>query len=223
MIDIMQAITERHSVRSYTAEPIEQAQRDELQGLISDLNAQSGLSMELVFDDPRAFEGGMARYGNFSGVRNYLAIVGPKGTRLDESTGYFGEQVVLRAQQLGLNSCWVALTYSKGKVAADVPRGSKLACVVALGHGTTPGIPRKSKQPEEVIRTRDEVIPEWFIDGVDAALLAPTAMNQQKFVLELNGDTVAAIAGGGFYTKMDLGIVKLHFELGAGKENFRWA
>ena len=25
------------------------------------------------------------------------------------------------------------------------------------------------------------------------------------------------------YTKMDLGIAKLHFEIGAGKENFEWA
>jgi hypothetical protein len=25
------------------------------------------------------------------------------------------------------------------------------------------------------------------------------------------------------YSKMDLGIVKYHFELGAGKENFEWA
>ena len=65
--------------------------------------------------------------------------------------------------------------------------------------------------------------PYWFRKGVEAALLAPTAMNQQKFKFTLRGDTVSAKAGMGFYTKVDLGIVKYHFELGAGRDRFRWA
>ena len=66
-------------------------------------------------------------------------------------------------------------------------------------------------------------MPEWFRRGVQAALLAPTAMNQQKFTFTLQGDTVSAKAGTGFYSKVDLGIAKYHFEIGAGTENFRWA
>jgi len=48
-------------------------------------------------------------------------------------------------------------------------------------------------------------------------LLAPTAMNQQKFIFELSGEKATAKSGSGFYTKVDLGIAKLHFELAAGK------
>ena len=48
-------------------------------------------------------------------------------------------------------------------------------------------------------------------------------MNQQKFVFTLNGNKVSAKAGLGFYSKIDLGIAKYHFEAGAGKENFTWA
>lgn len=55
-----------------------------------------------------------------------------------------------------------------------------------------------------------------------AALLAPTAMNQQKFRFTLSGNEVSAKSTGGFYSKMDLGIVKFHFEEGAGRENFTW-
>ena len=65
--------------------------------------------------------------------------------------------------------------------------------------------------------------PTWFLQGIDAALLAPTAINQQKFTFSLQGNTVSAKAGIGFYSKIDLGIAKYHFEVGAGKENFRWA
>ena len=66
-------------------------------------------------------------------------------------------------------------------------------------------------------------VPEWFKKCVEAALLAPTAVNQQKFFFSLDNGRVSARAGMGFYSKIDLGIAKCHFELGAGKENFNWA
>lgn len=60
---------------------------------------------------------------------------------------------------------------------------------------------------------------DWFDAGVKAALLAPTAMNQQKFVFELkNGEVSVKVAGKGFYTKLDLGIVKYHFEAVTGRK-----
>lgn len=69
-----------------------------------------------------------------------------------------------------------------------------------------------------------ETPPEWFERGVQAALLAPTAMNQQKVRFELlpDGRTVHAQASPGAYTAVDLGIAKYHFEVGAGTENFAW-
>ena len=66
--------------------------------------------------------------------------------------------------------------------------------------------------------------PEWFGRGLKAALLAPTAMNQQRFRFTLlPDDTVRAESRGGSYSHVDLGIVKYHFQLGAGRESFRWA
>lgn len=69
----------------------------------------------------------MAKYGKFSGVRNYIACVGPASPDLDEKVGYYGEYLVLLAQSLGLNTCWVALTFSKGKTPCTVGPGEKLA------------------------------------------------------------------------------------------------
>lgn len=47
-------------------------------------------------------------------------------------------------------------------------------------------------------------------------------MNQQKFSLSLEDSQVLARAGTGFYTRVDPGIVKYHFEAAAGRENFQW-
>ena len=83
------------------------------------------------------------------------------------------------------------------------------------------GVPHKSKALEQVCRAEGPM-PDWFRAGAEAALLAPTAVNQQKFLLTLEGNTVKAEAGKGFYSGVDLGIVKYHFEIGAGKEHFNW-
>ena len=113
------------------------------------------------------------------------------------------------------------MTYSKNKTKVHLEEGEKILFVIAVGYGTTEGVPHKSKQREDVIFA-DDPLPQWFIDGIDAALLAPTAMNQQKFKFYLNGNEVSVKPGIGFYSKTDLGIVKRHFEIGAGSDNFQW-
>ena len=65
-------------------------------------------------------------------------------------------------------------------------------------------------------------MPDWFKKGMEAAALAPTAMNQQKFLIILEGNKVNAKALTAFYSKLDLGIVKYHCELGSGKEKFEY-
>ena len=90
-----------------------------------------------------------------------------------------------------------------------------------LGYGAVQGVPHKSKPAEAVAKDFGKA-PEWFRRGVNAALLAPTAMNQQKFSFAMKDGRVLAKADAGFYTKIELGIVKYHFEAAAGKENFRW-
>lgn len=222
MMDIMQAMRERHSVRSYLERPLDEVVKSTLLEEISRINQESGLHIQLVADEPKAFDCLMARYGKFSGVRNYIALVGKKTKDLDERCGYYGERLVLLAQQLGLNTCWVAMTYRKIPGAFRVDSGEKLAVVIAVGYGATQGVPHKSKPIEAIANLIGET-PAWFVDGVNAALLAPTAVNQQKFTFSLEGETVTARAGAGFYVRIDLGIAKYHFELGAGKENFRWA
>lgn len=165
----------------------------------------------------------MAHYGKFSGVQNYIALVGKKNSDLDEKLGYYGERIVLLAQSLGLNTCWVAMTVSKSivKKNIEVKFDEKLRIIISLGYGSTQGAEHKSKEISKFC-TMNQQNPQWFIDGVKAAMLAPTAMNQQKFYFDLDGSKVSAKSLGKFYSKIDLGIVKYHFEIGAGKENFTW-
>jgi hypothetical protein len=221
-MDIFEAIQRRHSVRRYTDRKIEGDVAAQLRDYVAECNEKSGLNMQLCLDEPRAFNSFMAHYGSFKNVKNYLAIVGAKGEELEEKTGYWGEKVVLFATQLGLSSCWVVLTYSKKKSACRIREDEKLCCVIALGYGETAGTAHKSK-PLATIAKADAPMPAWFEAGARAALLAPTAMNQQKFLLTLTSPTtVTAHPGRGFYTKVDLGIIKCHFEIGANNDGWTW-
>jgi hypothetical protein len=220
-MELCEAMKKRHSVRNYIDKSIDADVINALQEEITACNKEGNLHIQLVTNEPKAFDSFTAHYGKFSGVKNYIALVGKKGNKLDELCGYYGERIVLRAQQLGLNTCWVAMTYKKISGAFDIKNDEKLTAVISLGYGKTQGTAHKSKDAAAISNLNGNS-PEWFKAGVEAALLAPTAMNQQKFTLEYEDGFVTAKAGVGFYTKLDLGIVKYHFELGAGKDNFKW-
>ena len=245
-MDILEAIKARHSVRHYTDQTIETEKIEKLQQLVDEYNTQSGLHIQLITNEPRSFgESLLARYGKFSGVTCYFAMIGRKNAikrdkaeltqslasvsilsksdSLDETVGYYGEKLVLEAQRMGLNTCWVGLSYKKISSVLNIAHDEKLVCLISVGYGATQGVDHKRKSPDKVSKTDIKSAPQWYKDGVECALLAPTAINQQKFKFELKpGNKVTAKNGLGPYSKVDLGIVKYHFEIGAGTENFEW-
>lgn len=222
---LIDAILARHSVRKYNPKPIEAEKSATLKAAIERINTLSGLNIQLVLEEPLAFSTGMWKYGQFSGVRNYFVMAGPKGREAEEKIGFYGEELVLLAQTLGLNTCWVGLTYKKIPGAFSLRVDDAVHCVIALGYGAEQGR-QHPMRPVEQFYQCDGVPPQWFLKGMEAAMLAPTAVNQQKFRFILReGNKVEAralfsLAG---YTRVDLGIVKYHFEAAAGKENFDWA
>jgi nitroreductase len=226
---LQEAIELRHSVRAYKEQPLAEDVVKVLKERIAHLNQEGNLHVQLILNEPKAFLGPFAKYGKFRGVSNYLVMAGQKADDLDERVGYYGEQLVLLAQTLGLNTCWVGLSYTKIPGTYKLNEGEKIACYIALGYGETQGVTHKIKTIEQVSNVSDST-PSWFRKGVKAALLAPTAVNQQKFSFEYLGmkdGQHQVLAHKGFsmigYTKMDLGIAKYHFEIGAGKDNFKWA
>lgn len=216
----LEAIKKRHSVRSYTDEAISAEEKRMLKIEIDACNREAGLHIQLILNEPDAFSGTMAKYGKFQAVNNYIAMIGKKGSELEEKIGYFGERIVIRAQQIGLNTCWVAMTYDKRMKKYDMNPGERLVCVIAVGHGSEQGEEHKSK-PIERLCNYCKPMPEWFRKGMESAMLAPTAINQQRFLIIYEKGEVSAVAAGGMYSKLDLGIVKYHFEIGAA-ERIEW-
>lgn len=225
---LQEAILARHSVRAYREVPLAEDAVRALREEIAVINLEGNLHIQLILDEPKAFLGSLAKYGRFRGVNNYIVVAGKKSEDLDERAGYYGERLVLLAQILGLNTCWVGLSYSKVPGTYVLENGEKIVCYISIGYGTTQGVAHRIKSIAQVSNAGVDT-PTWFNRGVRAALLAPTAVNQQKFFFEYSGvqngrHKVRAKKGFSVigYTRIDLGIAKYHFEIGAGRENFNW-
>ena len=214
---LMEAIEARHSVRAYTDRPIPPEIRAELDQCAQESSREGRLHITVRYDDPDGFDSRLAHYGSFRNVRNYIVLAGEKNADFDLRCGYYGEKLVLQAQQLGLNTCWAALTFNKKNVRALLSPGESLCMVIALGYGETQGKPHKGKTYDQV--AEGEGAPDWFRAGVEAALLAPTAVNQQKFRFAYaDGRATLRARGLGTCLRTDLGIVLYHFEAASGRK-----
>ena len=221
-MEVFELLNARHSVRAFNDRKIEPEVVNTLQGVIEDCNKESGLHIQLILDEPNAFKHILSRIQKFRNAKNYIALIGKNTSDLNSKIGYYGEKIVLKATELGLGTCWVVMTYSKKKCAGHIAEDEKRVAVIALGYFDKDGVPHKTKSIEELSRVEGEM-PDWFRRGMEAARLAPTGKNHQNFLFSLKGKTVTAIAKRGAGTDIDLGIVKYHFELGAGSADWKWA
>lgn len=218
---IKEAMKERHMVRKYIDKPIPRELVKKLNARIEENNQAYDLSLSLVIGNADGL-GTMAKMLG-KGVKNYIILAGPNAADLDEKLGYCGADMILYAQTLGLNTWWVGGMYSAKGAQKNMENSTmRVNGVLAIGYGQTQGVPHKSKTAEE-ISSYQGTAPQWFVDGVDALLLAPTALNKQAFTVKGEENKVYLTCDSGHFAGIDLGIGKYHFEVGAGKENFEWA
>ncbi len=220
-MNLLDAIAQRHTIRTFDGRPLEGEVLTTLQEKIATINAETGLHIQLINGEENAFAGFQIHYGKWVGVTNYLAFVGPSSPELHELCGYWGEQLVLWAETQGLKTGWLDTQIVEKPAALELREGEELVVTVAIGYSDLVGKNHKIKTVEETSQVTGEA-PEWFAAGMEAALLAPTAGNQQVFCICWDGEHLSATTKPGFLEKVDLGIVKYHFELGAGISHDMW-
>ena len=209
-MEILEIMEKRHSVRQFTNKLIEDDKRLIIDHMVKELNDESALNIQVFYDEPNCFNSFLAHYGKFKNANNYISLVGRNTKELEEQVGYFGEKLVLSLTEIGIQSCWVKLTH--GKTKATLKKGEKEVIIIAFGYGETIGRPHKSKSMADLCNYSLE-LPDWFINGMKGAMLAPTAMNQQKFFITYKDDEAILKMKKGPCINIDKGIIKLHFEL----------
>lgn len=219
---LLEAIPLRTSRRAYLPQPLSPLQRQQLDKAVSCCNRRSGLHVQLICGRPEPFA---SQGGRLRGVQNYLVFAGPASDpNLEEKCGYFGEELILTAQSMGLGTCWVGGTYDRAGCLCHLSEGEELVCVAAIGHpAPSQGSGRALRSPEE-LSSGGKQAPDWFHAGVAAVQRAPSAMNRQgyRFTWREDGSVRVRLSGSGSFALVDLGIAKQHFELGAHGGEWSW-
>lgn len=218
-MDFKEAMQKRHMVRKYTDKPLSDEIIAKINERIELNNKTYNLNMKLMINNSKGVSSIM-KLIMAKGVNNFIILAGDVSGNLDERLGYSGADIMLYAQTLGLNTWWVGGTFNRS--VSRYVDNKKVTGIIAIGYGQTQGVPHKSKNVEDVSKYEGTIIPSWFISGVDGALLAPTALNKQDFMLIGNGNRVKIECSNGIFTGSNVGLIKYHFELGAGKGNFEW-
>ena len=218
-MDLKEDMQKRHMVRKYIDKSLPDDLINRINERISMNNEKHKLSMKLMINNNKGVNSIM-KLIMAKGVNNFIILAGDNSENLDERLGYSGADIMLYAQTLGLNTWWVGGTFNRS--VSQYVENKKVTGIIAIGYGESQGKPHKSKMVEDVSKYNGTVIPSWFISGVDGALLAPTALNKQDFMIIGDGNKVKIECDNGIFTGSNVGLIKYHFELGAGKENFEW-
>jgi nitroreductase len=187
------------------------------------------------------FKGIVGGYGKVSGAPAFIAFMGDmRAPSVQEEVGYTGEGIVLEATALGINTCWVAGFFKPESVASLIkisPHERVLAVTPAgyapesesLGEKLMTGFGRTHVRlpvSKLISNWSDKKLPEWMVASVEAARLAPSAINRQpwSFTLQSDGITVNVRTGGPDFNvskRLDCGIAMLHLETAAGNHGIK--
>lgn len=224
-MNVLTTMQQRHSVRRFSKEPLSAQEIGAIEALVSEANAESGLHIQFMANRKVSFASiiGLATYGNFANVNNYLALVCRPTPDARERLGFYGEKIVLALTEMGLGTCWVGGSLSRRFTKAERVGDETLNLVILVGHIGEPGKAHHSKGILDMCRLNGQPMPEWFHRGMVGVELAPSAMNHQDTVFELmaNGlNQVRVHPGKRAFNMVDAGIAKYHFLAMAGRENF---
>ena len=228
------AISIRSSRRTYLPSDVDYGCINKLRSLIDEYNQKAELNMQLALNHSEAFNGLLKSYGMFNGVRNYIGLIENMNDPFNqEKLGYYGELIVLQATDMRLGTCWVGGTFDRKSCPFILSEHERIACVITFGNVPNERsmkekliyaiVHRKAKTMEELYMA-DAPLPGWFQSGLAAVQKAPSAVNRQPVVFSYNNGIVyASVKDIGINgMALDLGIAKLHFELGAGGGLWDW-
>ena len=225
-----EAVQKRISIRAYKDQLIEPEKLEQLRAYAEKISEESGQDFRLFTSEEIGKPVIKMSAAMFSGpVYTFVSAVGGREPVDAEKIGYYGEDLVLFATQLGLGTCWVHSTYESKSIDVPKEKGQRLWDVITIGYARDK-VPTKQKMMRKMVRRSDrkleeflesdvayEEAPEWIRQGIEAIFLGPSAVNQQPVnIVYKDGEASARIwKKGNGLEHNDLGIAKKQFEVGA--------
>lgn len=230
-----EAIYQRKSIRSYTAQAPTDQMLQGLREVADQMRSVCPAARAVVVPNApkKIFKGIIGSYGGVHGAPACAVFIADTAHRHHQmQLGYLGEAIILEATALGLATCWIGgfFSASLAKQLAPIRPEERIIAVTPLGY---PDVVRwdekliKSaarsntrKSLAEICQPAPEEWPSWGRSGLEAARLAPSALNRQpwRFTWQNEEVTIApnkALETGILTRRLDCGIAMLHFQVGA--------
>ena len=189
------------------------------------------------------FKGIVSHYGKIRGAPAFIAFIGNmEDQHIHEKLGYMGEGIVLEATALNLGTCWVGVSF-KPEVAsfhARIKKNEKILALTPVGYTqekwsleekimTGFGRTHKRKHAEELIKgKKDTPWPQWVKTALEAARIAPSAVNRQPWRFTVKSDSITVSVNNlkdtlNISKRLDCGIAMLHIEVASLQSGMRGA
>lgn len=220
-------------MRTYTGEPVKAEDLRSIREAVDAVSSPFGGDVTISiaeYADGGTFKPGT--YGVIKGARDYLMMAMADDDASWLAGGYKMEQVILRATQAGLGTCWIAATFngSTFERQMDVPEGEALRIVSPVGYAA-----ERRRLMERITRSMVRASSRMDFDRLfscgeigqslgrgskwreplELMRLAPSSTNSQPW------RAIASESGVDFYYKgksrlaiLDMGIGLCHFDIG---------
>lgn len=216
-------LKKRTSRRSFLSTPIEEI--DKVRQIVNISDSRDTTSFELLEDNGKVFYKLKLVYGWFRNVTTVVMLRMEKGDpNGKEKVGYYGQDMILRFTELGLASCWVCVDFDKIKDKFDTDT-HQLVAVIIVGNAPDDLTASEKSIFDLMHQNRADLSdclvaraqpPQWVLDGLEVVMCAPSTINKMKPTFYFDeGEVSVSVPNTFAYDFVDLGIFKLHFEIGA--------
>lgn len=230
-MNILEAIRSRRSVRNYDGRDLSPAMRAALNDAIINSSDPFGGKVTVRLKDFSMADGFRpGTYGMINGARAFFLLYYADDDAAALSAGFRFEQTVLRAQSLGLGTCWIAGTFRGTDFDRDaaLPDGSRLRAVCPVGHAVSESLKGRiarmalgsdrRKPFDKMFFCGDfgHAVPDdnRFHEALGMMRLAPSSRNSQPWRALVRGNTVHFYCiRKGKFSVLDCGIGLCHFYL----------
>ena len=229
--EFINAINERCSRRTYRSKYLADDICNEIKRIVDETNKISSMNFQFIKDGKKALSSFSASKGMFSGLPSYIALTGEDTQKARENIGYYGEIILLQLVNGGLGTCWVCGTFNKTQVEKEITlnKCEKLYGIIAAGYV----IPEKSAKENIIYNAThktanpyqrmfincDKELPDYLVAAMKLVEKAPSAVNRQPYKFSYIDNILSVTVDEPYSEKsIDLGIAKLHIELGAANK-----
>ncbi len=229
-------IEKRRSRRRFDPKPIESGLLSQIASVCTEFRPFSDARAVVVVESPdTVFKGAIGSYGKIKGAPAFIAFIGNMDSpNVWEQVGYTGEGIILEVEALNLATCWVAGFFRPKMVASltEIGKGERVLAVTPIGYAarshsleervmTGFGLTHRRRPLSGLVTGLPESErPQWVNLALEAARLAPSAVNRQpwRFKVEPNSITVSVNTirrEYGLSKRLCCGIAMLHIEVAA--------